>query len=211
MSVKVAVLGDPLLVEQVISHLCMRNSFMKQPRAYDLIEYQRTLVPGEEPAWYVHCHYVPPADLGTPAYRSTLYVPSGGFARTAPPNEGLLEYVTKVNQILPKMVIGALGSDGCQAVIEEARSALAYNCFWSFAMLIVISAFTGTEHSDNPFAITLDVILFVFWVWYVVDWIAICVRLFQGRILDSPSVQRNNGILQRIFAVLARRRAFSIV
>jgi hypothetical protein len=201
MSIKVAVLGDPLLVERVISHLC------KKPRAYDLIEYQRVLT-DVPPAWYIHCHHVPPNDLGTPANKSTLYVPSSMsfMVLTRTPDSALLGYVTKVNEILPRMVIGVLGPDHCQSVIEEARSVLVYHALWAFSMLIIISAFTGTEHSDDPFAIALDVLLLICWFWFVVDGIACCIRLFQGRILDSPSVQKSNGVLQRIFSVLARDR-----
>lgn len=214
MSIKVAVLGDPLLVERVVNKLSRSSIFSSKPRAYDLVEYQRidasqlaSICAAREgstaPSWFIHCHYLPLAELPTPIERSTVYVASkvlsiDGYS---------IDYVTSIDAILPRMITSSIGSGSLQPIVEEARGELAMHAAWCLGMMIILGAFSGAEHSDDPFAIVLDVLLLVCWIWYLCDLIGSAIRIFRGHILESPSLQRNNGVLQRAFAILCRRRS----
>jgi hypothetical protein len=201
MSAKVFVMGDPHLVERVIGKL------QGTPRSYDLVEYQRadpTKLGDSVADWYIHCQYAPVLEIPTPLERSTVYVAS----KVVSVEGCCVEYVTRVNEILPKMITGLLGQDAAlTTIIDEARTELMWHALWCFGMLIIISAFTASEHSDNPFAIILDVLLLVGWIWYAIDMIGSGIRVYRGNILDSPSLQTRNGVIQRVFAMLARRHS----
>ena len=192
MSVRISIIGDPTLVESVIAKLRSR------PRMYDLLEFERAYVP--EASWFICCFNAPQA-IDSPVARTTVYLPVKGVVITSQYN-----HVHKISEILPHMIAGSLGpTDSLQVIINEAREALAYHALWAFGMLTIISAFSASEYSDSVIAIMLDCLLLACWIWYAVDMVCSGLRVFRGQILDSPSLQKNNGVLQRIFVMLVAR------
>jgi hypothetical protein len=214
MSLKVAVLGEPCLAESVIQKFRQTNPIsigcIGKLRTYNLIEYQYVdasqlpslcSVEATTPAWFIHCHYAPLTEIPTPVERSTVYVASKVLSL-----EGCyVDYVTSVSGILPRM-IASITDGPLYPLIEEARFELASHALWCFGMMIILTTFTGAEHSDDPFAITLDVLLLIAMIWYLCDMIGSLLRIIRGQLLESPSLQRNNGLLQRSFVILYRRR-----